>query len=321
MITAIMTATNPKDFFGDNEKRAGITYRRYARTIHPDINPDPRATEAFQKLNQLWDAYNNHHATTTNTTTSTAPSNVVYTATGEYKVTEDIQTDAFFTRYTTENGEQVLIVSTPDDNDLAEHHAETLQTLHTKIPEAHHGFYPKLVDQFETADNLHGIIQKIPNNFVPFTQILKRYPDGIGGRDMGWIFKRIFMTLGLAHDAGLVHGGVSLDSLYINPEEHGIILNDWQYSKHVGEILTAVPFKDGYPTKFLDKEPVTPELDLKLTASIAQKLYNDDDWRITRFFKHLSEQGSGDGAFWFKEFDWLLRQIYGKPSFHPFTLK
>lgn len=321
MIEAILDSTSSLEFFGDNEKRAGITYRRYARAVHPDVNSDSRATEAFQKLNQYWDEYNQYHVSGKNPTAKATTGNIVYTANGEYQVVEDIQTDTFFTRYTTGKGEQVLIVSNPDDNDLAEHHAKTLKNIAKALPEENLGFYPKVLAEFTTADNLNGVVQGIPQGFVPFTQILKRYPDGIGGRDMGWIFKRVFMTLGMVHEHKIVHGGISLDSFYIHPEEHGIILNDWQYSRKTGATLSAVPFTDGYPQRFLDKEPVTPDLDMELVSKLAKELYNDDDWRITRFFKHVGTLKGKDGGFWFKELDWLLRQVYGKPTFHPFTLK
>lgn len=321
MITQILEATNSLDFFGDNLKRAGITYRRYAREVHPDVNPDAKATEAFQKLNQFWDEYNQHHSAGTASSKTSHSENVVYTDHKEYKVVQDIQSDAFFTRYKTGLGEQVLITSNLDDNDLTENHVNMLSIIQTGIPEENLGFYPKTVEGFETNEGLKGTIQTMPNGFVPFSQILKRYPSGIGGRDIGWIFKRVFMALGMAHDLDIVHAGVSLDSFYIHPEEHGIILNDWQYSQKTGNTLSAVPFTDGYPQKFLDKAPVTPDLDLLLASKIALELYNDDDWRITRFFKLLGKSSGKNGAFWFNEFDWLLRQVYGKPTFHPFTLK
>lgn len=321
MITEILESTSALEFFGDNAKRAGITYRRYARGVHPDVNSDAKATEAFQKLNQFWDEYNQYHTGNASPKTPPYTGNVVYTDSGEYKVVEDIQSDTFFTRYTTGNGEQVLIVSDVSDNDLVDNHSQMLQLIENNIPQENLGFYPKLLSSFQTTDNLNGVVQSIPRGFVPFSQILKRYPDGIGGRDMGWIFKRIFMTLGMVHDASVVHGGVSLDSFYIHPEEHGIILNDWQYANKVGDTLSAVPFTEGYPQRFLDKEPVTADLDMKLVAKLAKELYNNDDWRITRFFKLLEKSSGKNGAFWFKEFNWLLEKVYGKPTFHPFTLQ
>lgn len=321
MITQILDATNSLDLFGDNSKRAGITYRRYAREIHPDVNPDVKATEAFQKLNKLWDEYNQYHSAGKASSKSSSSENVVYTTNKEYKVVQDVQTDTFFTRYKTGLGEQVLVTSNLDDNDLAENHVHMLNFIESEIPKENLGFYPKIIEGFETNEGLKGVIQTMPNGFVPFSQILKRYPNGIGGRDIGWIFKRVFMVLGMAHDLDIIHAGVSLDSFYIHPEEHGIILNDWQYSQKSGNVLSAVPFTDSYPQKFLDKSPVTPDLDLLLTSKIALELYNNDDWRITRFFNLLGKSSGKNGAFWFNEFNWILEKVYGKPKFHPFTLQ
>lgn len=53
-VEEVLAATSARAFFGDNEKRAAIKYRRLAWAVHPDMGG---SDEAMAKLNSLWDEY------------------------------------------------------------------------------------------------------------------------------------------------------------------------------------------------------------------------------------------------------------------------
>lgn len=155
------------------------------------------------------------------------------------------------------------------------------------------------------------------------SKVLEVYPEGIHGRDVAWIFKRMLTALGNAHDLGLVHGAPTLDSFLIFPEQHGIILSEWQYSVESGQALKALQgeYQKDYPEKVFNKEAVDYRLDLQLAAKAAQRLLRKDAPRqFNIFFKACMTTKNFTAAELLREFDILLERLYGKPTFHPFTL-
>lgn len=326
----VLKATTPSELFGTNEKRSKIIYRRLARAVHPDLYPEADkklASEAFGKLTTYWELYLNPAKKS-----SKAPrEGVIATGKHEYALGDMFSDKGIYSRYkaTYDAGHenvQVLITKEAIDNDLTGQYVETLKKL-KDVPEDYRGFYPHFVESFRyrTPDNIdHAtVVQKLPEGFVPMSRILEVYPEGIHGRDVAWIFKRILTALGNAHDIGLVHGAPTLDSFLIFPEEHGIILSEWQYSVPTGNPLAALQaeYRKDYPEKVFNKEAVDYRLDLLIAAKAAQRLLRKDAPRqFNIFFKACMTTKNFSSAELLREFDILLERLYGKPSFHPFTL-
>lgn len=132
----------------------------------------------------------------------------------------------------------------------------------------------------------------------------------------------MLVAVGNAHSVGLVNANVTMDSLFVQPEEHGVILSDWQYSVEKGDKLVAAPqrWKGDYPQPYLDGKPAGSELDIALCGKVAQRLLRaDQPKRLANFFKYC-EKTSLDAPTLLREFDALLKSVYGEPRFHRFTL-
>ncbi|MBC9706058.1 MAG: hypothetical protein H9W81_14000 [Enterococcus sp.] len=326
----VLKATTPSELFGTNEKRSKIIYRRLARAVHPDLYPDAEkklASEAFVKLSEYWERYQNPRGNG-----SKAPKEgVIATSKHEYVLGNLFSEKGIYSRYeaTCDAGHesvQVLITKEAVDNDLTTTYTEALKNL-DKVPERYRAFYPKLVESFRyrTSDNIDhsALVQQIPAGFVPMSRILEVYPQGIDGRDVAWIFKRVLTALGNAHDLSLVHGAATLDSFLILPEQHGIILSEWQYSVETGGVMKAIQgeYEKDYPETVFSKEPVDYRLDLQLAAKSAQRLLRPNAPRqFNAFFKACMSTKNFSAVELLREFDILLERLYGKPSFHPFTL-
>lgn len=337
-IKVVMEAKDARTLFGVNEKRARIMYRRLARSVHPDMveaGEKNDANAAFGRLTELWgqwNAQNSPGASTGNTASPSAPSETITTSKHTYTVVERPSGDPFFARMnvTYNQGSQaatVLISANPRNNDLADNHVQALKTLRESVPERFHGFYPHVLESFHyrvgNADH-RSIVQSHHLGFVPFSEILSVYPEGINGRDVAWIFRRMLVAIGNAHDIGLVHGAVSMDSLSIHPEEHGVILSDWQYSVKMHESLKAFPraLKSDYPKFALNKEPVNSSLDINLCGKVANNLLEKSGPRqMRRFFSVCMNTRIHRADILLNEFDRMLKGLYGEPKFHSFTLE
>lgn len=326
----VLKATTPNQLFGTNEKRSKIIYRRLARAVHPDLYPDADkklASKAFVKLTEYWEL----HQKPSKKASKALREDVITTGKHEYILGDIFSDRGIYSRYTAtydagHENVQVLITKEAIDNDLTAQYAQTLKKLND-TPEAFRGFYPELVESFRyrTPDNVdHAtIVQRLPEGFVPLSKVVEVYPQGIHGRDVAWIFKRILTALGNAHDLGLVHGAPTLDSFLILPEQHGIILSEWQYSVETGNPLKALQgeYKSDYPEKVFNKEAVDYHLDLQIAAKAAQRLLRKDAPRqFNIFFKACMTTKHLTCAQLLREFDLLLERLYGKPTFHPFTL-
>lgn len=331
----VLEAANATILFGKNEKRAKINYRRLAKSIHPDMfskqSDKDEANKAFQKLNELWESYNGSSNGEPNTTTTKTKPNTVKTSKREYALVQEILGDPFFTRFnaTYDDGHlnaTVLLTANSGDDDLTENHIRAIRKIQQDIPKEFQAFYPDIVELFQhEKDNekRRGIVQTHHEGLVPFNKIMERYPKGISGRDVAWIFRRMLVAVGNAHDIGLVNSAITMDTLYIQPEQHGVVLSDWQYSVDEGQTLRAVPpkWKIYYPEIYLNKAKVTPSLDINMCAQVANMLLGKDEPKQFRtFFKVCSKEKTLDASTLLREFDILLERLYGKPKFHPFTL-
>lgn len=329
----ILKANTAQELFGSVPKRANIVYRRLARQSHPDMFLDPAekliAGKAFAHLGELWEAYNNGAATTANKT----PLNTIKTKRHNYSIQERISVEGVFTRHaaTYDDGHEkatLLFLKSPTEADLGQTHAVRIKELQDKVPEKFRYFYPEHVETFRHQDDKRVerlvVAQKAPEGFVPATKILEVYPEGIHGRDIAWIFKRMLVAVGNAHDQNIVHGAPTLAAFLIHPEHHGIILDRWEYSVETGKKMVSLPLekKDIYPQYVFDGKPVDHSLDINILADTIMSLLPDNaPVQFKAFFKVCKLQKTLSAARLLAEFEILLERLYGKPKFHPFTLE
>lgn len=328
----ILRATTPHELFGGSAKRATIIYRRLARQSHPDMFTDNTdkalAGKAFAHLTELWDAYNNHEAKRNGGT----PLNTIKTKRHNYSVLARKGVEGVFVRHaaTYDAGHEqatLLFLKNPAETDLGRTHAVKIKDLSEKVPDKFRYFYPQHLETFRHQDD-KGIerlvvAQKTPEGFVPATKILEVYPDGIDGRDIAWIFKRMLVAVGNAHDIGIVHGAPTLAAFLIHPEQHGLILDRWEYSVDKGQKLVSLPLekKDIYPDYIFNSQPVDHSLDINILADTITSLMSvDSPIQFKAFLKACKLQKTLTAAQLLREFNDLLFRLYGEPKFHPFTL-
>ena len=328
----ILKATTPQELFGSVPKRANIVYRRLARQSHPDMFLDPQekqlAGKAFAHLCDLWEAYNNG-----STTTKKAPLNTIKTKRHNYSIQERVSAEGVFVRHaaTYDDGHEkatLLFLKNPAEADLGQTHATRIKELQEKVPEMFRYFYPEHVETFRHQDDKRVerlvVAQKVPEGFVPATKILEVYPNGIHGRDIAWIFKRMLVAVGNAHDQNIVHGAPTLAAFLIHPEHHGIILDRWEYSVDKGKKMVSLPLekKDIYPSYVFDGKTVDHSLDINILADTITSLLQDNaPVQFKAFFKACKMQNTLSAARLLTEFGILLERLYGEPKFHPFTLE
>jgi hypothetical protein len=174
------------------------------------------------------------------------------------------------------------------------------------------------------------------DGFRTAEEIRARYPGGLDGRHVAWMFKRTLEILGFAHRAGWVHGAVLPPHLLFHPEDHGLLLVGWTHATRVPEPIRFVPDAYGawYPPEIRGRRPATPSVDLYLAARSMIHLAGGDAVRgeppkslppeIRRFLEAclLESPGARGQDAWqlHEEFTRVLEGVYGPPKFVPLVM-
>jgi hypothetical protein len=172
------------------------------------------------------------------------------------------------------------------DNDLLEREFKVLQAFQQPAPDykteeflsKQRAYVPTPLTSFFMKDE-NGIKHRANLLATPqgrcFTAAelhRNQFPLGIEPRHVWWIFRRLLLTLWMAHRQGYVHGGVTPDHLLIYPEAHGLVLLDWTCAARTGEehVPAINPeYRGFYPPEVLRKEAAMPATDLFMAASTA----------------------------------------------------
>ncbi len=325
----ILTAKTAEELFGDltNKTEITVVYRKLARNSHPDMFSDSRdklkAQQAFIHLSNLWESIGK---------VSKKHEDIIVTKKHEYHLGNILTKTEMFTIFNATydagyKNAELFVTNNPKDTDLAAAHIKALKKIKTDVNPEYLPYFPKIIENLRYRQ---GSVEKTIiaaeklDGMYSLREVTERYPEGINAKDVAWIFRRVLVALGNTHEIGLVHGSPNLDSLWIHPELHGLILNNWEYSVDIGDNLKALPqiFKTDYPESVFQKKPVDYKLDLMLAAKTMQKLLRPDaPKQINIFFKGCTLASTPLAADLLYEFDQLLTRLWGERKFHHFTME
>jgi len=357
-------ACGPADVFGalsgssDEQLRAArLIFHSLSKIIHPDRYTLPAdrqvAHDTMTRLNGLWgEARFLIKAGRYTDRTATSPTVRITTRKRAYEVGALSGTDEVCQRYGCQfeaigaaQAATFKIARMPDDNDLLQVEARVLRHLRADPAfERLFPFVPELVDSFlyddgQEAAHQVNIIGSL-SNVYSLAEIHAQYPHGIDSKDAAWIWRKLLIALGFAHARGVIHGAVLPPHILIEPDQHGLILDNWLYALHEpiesGAHLTAIvsAYEAWYPAEVFDRQPAVPGLDIFMGARgmlyllggdpITGKLPATVPTAIASFFRgcllpapqHRPQQA------WdlLNEFTQLIERLWGPRTFRPFAL-
>jgi hypothetical protein len=238
------------------------------------------------------------------------------------------------------------IARTPADNDLVRVEAEVLRHLRADKRLARlFPFVPEVFDSFLYADRRSAprrvnIVGLWPNVYS-LEEVRAQYPRGVDPKDMVWLWRKLLIALGFAHARGIIHGAVLPPCIVIEPDQHGLILNNWVYALppqliDPGAHLTAIVsrYEAWYPPEVLAKQPPQPGLDIFLGARCMVYLLGGDPvtgelptavpQAIVSFFHGclLPAPGFRPQQAWdlLNEFTQLIERLWGRRTFRAFAM-
>lgn len=342
----VKAAKIPEDLFGILPKgplaQQSLThrYREFARLVHPDF-AGPTMGDVMQRLIVLHDEavellstghYGKERKPIGATIVAKATyTNVVPICGGDLSdvYVGDYEKDGKVERAT------IKILRDSKDEDLATAEWKALTTLWDVTADGgtFHRYLPRPLETAKVTlagKSRHANILSHAKNCFSLAEVIRAYPSGVDPRDMAWMWRRILELLAWMHSrTKVVHGAVIPDHFLIHPERHAGRLIDWSYAVQ-GSALKAIPAnKDSfYPPEVFLKKPATPALDVYMSAQCALALVGGDPKVLPRPIADLlaacllksPHRRHVDALEVYTRFDYVLKELYGPPSFRPFSM-
>lgn len=333
LATVLDQATAVNDLFPHDLK---ADYRRLANLCHPDrYAPGPdqqRAQQLFQRLQEFYAQ-----------ALARIDGCLIQSPQREYVVQEPLGCGDLADVYLAHAAGQryVLKVCRPSGGEaLLTSEFRALQALARRSETLSYRHYlPTPVESFMTT---HAGAPARVNVFLHQTgfqsleSIRRRYAAGLEAQHLAWLFKRLLVVAGLAHECGRVHGGILPPHVLVHAEGHGLQLVDWTQSVGMGRRLSVIPtvYQAWYPPEVLNREPATAATDIYLAAQCLLYAAGGDPvtnrWPdaipavMQAFLKtclYPSPRMRPPNAWRLHdELDALLDRLFGRPRFHPLKL-
>jgi serine/threonine protein kinase len=331
-----------EDLFGDGVKSLDElrqVSREFYKTLSIDAQPDDLkefASSVFKRFQVFRDAAEQHLANGTygkRIDVVETPVVVIPNGLKQYKVGKPLkECDASYLYKCVfqENSKDtvgLLKISKDDANFMACYNeAKILQEL------PNNQYFPKPKDQFVVQDGKNKKqITVFPwvENVYTVEDIIERYPNGIDLRDAAWMFNRMIEFAGLINDAGYTHCGLLPCNVAFPIDTHGIFIIDYLYSRKEGEKPQFINgnYRSFYPPEVLGKMDVSPATDIYMATKCMFRLLGGSKGvptTITNLLKSCVIENPyrrpDDPHILRKQFRELLEQLYGKPTFRPFSM-
>jgi serine/threonine protein kinase len=355
----------PEDVFGvlsgspeEQLRAARLIFHSLSKVIHPDryaLSADKQvAHRTMARLNGLWAEARTQIALGRYIADRASIPTMIHVRTRKraYDVGTPINTDEVCQHFACQfemnsiiQSGEFKIARTPNDNDLVRAEAQVLRHLHADQNfERLRPFVPEIFDSFlyddgRTAPRQANIVSRTAK-LHSLEEVRAEYPRGVDPKDMAWVWRKLLIALGFAHARSIIHGAVLPPHVLIEPDQHGLILDNWVYAlqepfesdMHLTAIVSA--YEMWYPPEVFAKQPPLPSLDIFMGARCMVYLLGGDPitgelpvavpQAIASFFRgcllsasHYRPQQAWDLL---NEFTQLIERLWGPRTFRPFAM-
>jgi hypothetical protein len=323
----ILKAQKFSDLFPEGTKKELRTLRK---ATHPDLHPadTAKAEKAFIHVNLIWGLKNAPASATAATANAKppVPDNTIITKKHDYKIIKTARTKnstiTYNATYDVDKEVTLTIATHPKVGAELLNGTKNLKQIRTTIPDQFMEFFPETLDAFNIQQDktkLFGIAQQGSQGWYTLAEVKERYPNGIDGQDIAWMYRRMLVSIGNTHDAGYAHGAPTGDAFLIEPETHKFLLVNWQFSQELGKDMNMLTpdIKKYYETE----KSTSIKKDLQILSETARDLLEDKAPKRMKAFlfgmKRFPTETAREALI---EFDQLLEDLYGQRSFHRFTM-
>ena len=120
----------------------------------------------------------------------------------------------------------IKVTKSTNDTNRSQNEVRVLEILHRKeVPQWKH--LPLIVDKFTSGKRIGSIFRKISGYSLSEVHEHPLHKEGVDRRDVIWMLDRILSALGYVHRQSVVHGGLTPETILIQPTSHNVIIVDW----------------------------------------------------------------------------------------------
>lgn len=175
--------------------------------------------------------------------------------------------------------------------------------------------------------------------FVTAEDIRFRMPNGVDGRTIVWMWKRLLVLIDWIYKCGVVHGAILPPHVMFypdndgdtvrDPRKHSVRLIDWCYSiqhKERTRLSGWIPrYESLYAPEIVKKQPLGPYTDLYMGAQtilhLCGKAVPDPiTHHIRKCIDPVVSRRPQDILGYFEDFMKVAKTVYGEPKYHDFNL-
>lgn len=166
-----------------------------------------------------------------------------------------------------------------------------------------------------------------------FDDVMRAYPEGVDGRHATWMWRRVLELCAFVHRAGWAHGAVLPQHLVVHARDHGAMLVGWSCAALLvgaGPLpVVSTVARDCYAPALLSGAPPSAATDIVMSARCIARLLGGSAERVPETVPaplaalveaHAAGRGGDDALALAKEVAAAARQVYGRPTYQPFTM-
>lgn len=174
-------------------------------------------------------------------------------------------------------------------------------------------YLPEIVANF-SHDSKEVVVCK-HDGLVTLADIKLQFPDGLQGRHIGWICKRMLSVAAFVHECGYTHGAITPEHFMINPITHGGVLVGWIHAEKHGEKIKTIPSsrRGMYPESA--KNGLTPSVDICMIGRTLQEIAEPNLAKRLKNFLRGLDNCTVDAWTLADDLDAVLKDCYGSPKF------
>jgi hypothetical protein len=181
-----------------------------------------------------------------------------------------------------------------------------------------------IIGEYRLTSNIYGdvLLLEIPTpEFQTVQSILDKY-SVINHKQATWIISRLMNLVVLLNKSGLVHNGISSNSVFINGPEHtAALLDGWWYSTRKGTRVKSIKTKDIVLLSKKERESkiTTSKFDIECVKRLGRNLETDDTPKQIKHWLKLpaSKDVLLELSNWQNK---IIISAYGKRKFTPWEL-
>ena len=248
MAEDILKITNPCNIFPNNQDEAVKVFRNLSMKYHPDHDSSPHATEAFIHIKSL---YNKALDLIANGIWEEDGVKEITLKTGKkYRFRYDNKS-SFELGETLVCASVVAYIIESAHKKLYSNAIKMIESLKYKTEDMRKEFqklFPSIIVKGETIDGKFLVVMKKTSEVMPLQDALDYFdktktPD-VWDKHAAWIQSRLNNILCYLNYRGIVHNGISTETVFISPESHSVYLyGGWWYAVGVGEKMISIPKK------------------------------------------------------------------------------